>query len=85
MAQNKKVIKYHKNRQFDIGVVIFLIIIIYVLYSFISYITSSPVAVYEVTQGTIATNNVYRGLIIRDETVEYANQAGYINYYIPRI
>lgn len=83
MAQNKKVIKYHKNRQFDIGVVIFLIIIIYVLYSFISYITSSPVAVYEVTQGTIATNNVYRGLIIRDETVEYANQAGYINYYIP--
>ena len=83
MAQRNKVIKYHKNSRFDIGVVIFLIIIIYVLYSFFAYITSSPIAVYEVTQGTIATNNVYRGLIIRDETIEYANQTGYINYYIP--
>lgn len=51
-------------------------------FNLISYLTSSPVAEYEVGQGTIATNHVYRGLIIRDETIVYAGQSGYINYYI---
>ena len=51
-------------------------------FNLISYLTSSPVAEYEVGQGTIATNHVYRGLILRDETVVYAGQSGYINYYI---
>ena len=45
-------------------------------------LTSSPVAEYEVGQGTIATNHVYHGLILRDETVVYAGQSGYINYYL---
>lgn len=47
-----------------------------------TYFTSDSIAEYEVTQGNIATNNVYRGLIIRNETVVYAEQTGYINYYI---
>lgn len=51
-------------------------------FNLISYLTSRPVAEYEVGQGTIATNHVYRGLIIRDETIVYAGQSGYINYYI---
>lgn len=60
----------------------FVIIIIYVIFNLISYLTSSPVAEYEVGQGTIATNHIYHGLILRDETVVYAGQSGYINYYL---
>lgn len=82
MANKDKVIKIHRGPNLNIGVVVFLIIIIYVVFNLISYLTSSPVAEYEVGQGTIATNHVYRGLIIRDETVVYAGQSGYINYYI---
>ena len=82
MARKNNVIKMRRIPSLNVGVVIFLIIIIYMAFNLFSYLTSSPVAEYEVGQGTIATNHVYRGLIIRDETVVYAGQSGYINYYI---
>ena len=46
----------HHGLNLNIGIVIFVIIIIYVIFNLISYLTSSPVAEYEVGQGTIATN-----------------------------
>lgn len=82
MENKEKVIRMRRTPNLNIGVVIFIIIIIYMAFNLVSYLTSSPVAEYEVGQGTIATNHVYRGLIIRDETVVYAGQSGYINYYI---
>ena len=39
------------------------------------------VSVYEVKQGTIAANNIYKGLIIRSEEIVYADQTGYVDYY----
>jgi hypothetical protein len=66
----------------NIGIVIFVVIIIYVGFNVFSYLTSNPVSEYEVSQGTIATNHVYHGLILRDETIVYAGQTGYINYYL---
>lgn len=82
MADNQKVVKMRHARGLNIGVVIFVIIIIYVIFNIYSYLTSSPIAEYEVGQGTIATNHVYSGLILRDETIVYAGQSGYINYYL---
>lgn len=67
---------------FNIGVVIFFIIIIYVLFNIFSYFTKSHIAEYQVQQGTIASNYIYQGIIVRDETVEYSPQNGYINYYV---
>ncbi len=67
---------------FNIGVVIFFIIIIYVLFNIFSYFTKTHIAEYQVQQGTIASNNIYQGIILRDETVEVADRSGYINYYI---
>ena len=82
MARKQNVVRMHHGLNLNIGIVIFVIIIIYVIFNLISYLTSSPVAEYEVGQGTIATNHVYHGLILRDETVVYAGQSGYINYYL---
>ena len=82
MANKEKIIRIRRIPSLNIGIIVFLIIIIYMGFNLISYLTSSPVAEYEVGQGTIATNHVYRGLIIRDETIVYAGQSGYINYYI---
>lgn len=66
----------------NIGVVVFVTIILYVIFNIYSYLTSDTVAEYEVSQGAIAANHVYRGLILRDETIVYAGQSGYINYYL---
>ena len=49
--QNKKVVKFHKVSQLNIGVVIFLIIFIYLLYNIYQYFTTEQIAIYEVSQG----------------------------------
>ncbi len=46
------------------------------------YFTKDHISVYEVEQGTIASNNVYNGLILRDETVYTSEYEGAINYYV---
>ena len=82
MAKNEKVIKYRRPKNFNIGVIIFTIIIIYVIFNIISYFSSSSIAEYEVQQGTIATNYVYKGFVLRDEQVRYSSTDGYLNYYV---
>ena len=80
--KKQKIVKYRRPRNFNIGVVIFFIIIIYVMFNIFSYFTKTHIAEYQVQQGTIASNYVYQGIIVRDETVEQAKHTGYINYYI---
>ncbi len=80
--KNKKVVKMSRPHSINIGVVVFVTIILYVIFNIYSYLTSDTVAEYEVSQGAIAANHVYRGLILRDETIVYAGQSGYINYYL---
>ena len=82
MAEKNKIVKYRSPMNFNIGVVIFFIIIIYVLFNIFSYFTKTHIAEYQVQQGAIASNYIYQGIIVRDETVEYATQDGYINYYV---
>lgn len=45
----------------DIGTVIFFIILIYLLFSIMVYLTSRKTAVYEVRMGTLSENAAYRG------------------------
>lgn len=78
---NKKVVKFHKQSHLNIGIIVFLIIFIYMLYNIFQYFTTEQAAVYEVSQGTIAQNNTFTGLALRTETVYNAESSGYINYY----
>lgn len=82
MSEKKNIVRAKNVGNFNIGVVIFFIFIIYVLFNIFSYLTKSHIAEYQVQQGTIASNYIYQGIIIRDETVEYADKNGYINYYV---
>ena len=82
MLNKNKIVKYKNTYDFNIGFIIFFIIIIYVLFNVFSYFTKNTIAEYEVQQGTIASNYVYQGVIIRDETVEYAGKDGFVNYYV---
>ncbi|MCI5822287.1 MAG: hypothetical protein MR010_04560 [Lachnospiraceae bacterium] len=81
MKQNNKIIKFHKQIQFNIGIVIFGIILLYVLFHVFSYITSDSVTVYEVNEGSISENKNYRALAIRQEEVVNAEASGTIFYY----
>lgn len=82
MAKEKNIVKYKKPLHFNMGLIIFLVIIVYIAFNIFQYMTSETIAAYEVTQGSIAANNTYRGLALRSETVVYADRDGYINYYM---
>ena len=82
MNEHKKVVKYRKPFNINIGVIIFIIIFIYLVFNVFTYITTTHTSVYEVEQGTMAENNVYRGLILRDETIVTSQYAGSLNYYV---
>lgn len=78
----KKILKYHTGFNLNIGFIVFFVIIIYVIFHIFTYFTSNPVSEYEVQQGTIATNNIYKGMIIREESVVYAEESGNLNYFV---
>ena len=79
--KNKKIVKFHRTPRFNVGILVFLIIFIYMVYNIFQYFTAKHVAVYEVTQGTITQENTFTGVILREEKVFTVEKSGYINYY----
>lgn len=66
---------------FNIGLVMFSIIFLYLLISILRYFTTEHTLIYEVRKGSIMQDNVYTGLVMRHETVTIAPKDGYIQYY----
>ena len=78
--KNKRVVKYRKPLHLNVGVVVFLIIFVYIICLASSYFQRDHISIYEVTEKSISDDNTFRGIILRDETLYYADKAGYINY-----
>ena len=73
--------KYRKPLNLNIGMLIFGVIFFYVVVCVIIYFQTSHIVRYEVQEGSLATDTVYRGVALRDETVVNAETAGYVSYY----
>lgn len=82
MSKNNKIVKYKKPFSINIGVVIFVIIFIYLIFNVFSYVTTVHISPYEVEHGTMAENNVYTGLILRKEQVYNSDYTGALNFYV---
>ena len=81
--EKNNVVDYHSRPiNVNIGLIIFVIIFIYLLFNVFSYMTETHVSVYEVQQGTIAVNNVYEGLVLRNEQIYTTDHSGSINYCV---
>lgn len=61
--------------------VLFGVIFIYVVVCVVMYFQTSHIIRYEVEEGSLAVDTIYRGVVLRDETVIYTQSAGYVNYY----
>jgi hypothetical protein len=61
---------------------IFAMIFIYLVFTVYSYMTKEKIQFYEVTDGSIVDDKSYTGIILRQETTQYADSAGAINYYV---
>lgn len=65
----------------NIGTMLFGVLLLYMIFSAILYLTSDKVESYQVILGPLSRNETYTGLAIREESVYKADSDGYITYY----
>ena len=78
---SNKITKYRKPLNLNIGMIIFAVIFIYIVICVFMYFTSKHIIWYEVKAGALSTNNIYKAVALRDETIVPATDAGYVNYF----
>lgn len=61
--------------------IFFAFIFLYSLVVVISSLRTDYIVRYEVKEGSLAVDNIYRGIAIRNEQVQYTQVAGHVNYY----
>lgn len=80
--KNKKIIRYRRPLNINVGMIIFALIFVYMVFSISTYLRRDKVQFYEVQEGGIVNNKNYTGIILRQEEVKNADRSGYVNYYI---
>lgn len=81
---NKDVIsmkKYKNKGHWNIGLILFGAIFVYLFFTVMIYLTKDRIAVYEVREGSILKDTAFTGTVLRSETVVNAEQDGYVNYF----
>ncbi len=78
-----KVVAYRQPLNLNVGMILFGVVLVYVVYSIVRFLTAKHVVAYEVRTGSISANQVYQGLCLRSEEIVYSDYAGYVNYYSP--
>ena len=79
--QKKKVVKYRRPWNLNIGMLIFGFIFVYILISVVTYFRSEHIVGYEVNEGSLSASNTYTGIAIREEKVITSAGNGYVNYF----
>ncbi len=86
MAKKAKKLKksyvIKKPININIGTIIFLFIFVYLVIIVFNYFSKDKIHIYEVVEGSLASNSYYTGLILRNEEIYTAEQAGYVNFYM---
>lgn len=78
---NNNISPIKKPINVNIGLIFFLVIMIYIIICVFMFLSSKHIMGYEVKTGSLSVSNVYEGIAIRDETIITSNGAGYVNYY----
>ena len=80
--KNKKIIRYRRPLNINVGMIIFALIFVYMVFSVTAYLRRDKVMFYEVQEGSIVNNKNYTGIILRQEEVKTTDRSGYVNYYV---
>lgn len=80
-ASGNKIAKYKRPINLNIGMIIFAVIFIYVIICVFMYLSTEHVVGYEVQEGALSSDNIYRGIALRKEKIITGTNAGYTNYY----
>lgn len=73
--------KYRRPLNLNIGMIIFAVIFVYVVICVIMYLSTEHIVGYEVKEGSLSSDNIYKGIALRTERIISSTNAGYTNYY----
>ncbi len=79
-THNSKVVKY-KRTKFNIGSVLFFIILLYVLFVSVHFLRKEHISIYEVNEKQMSDDNMVTGIALRTEHIYTASNPGYVSYY----
>ncbi len=79
MADN--IIRVKKRKDVNIGIIVFLVILVYIISYVYTFWTKAEIPLYEVQPGELYVTSQCDGMILREEELVYTEIAGYLNYY----
>ncbi len=79
--KGNKITPYVHPPNTNIGMLIFAAIFIYVVVCVFTYFRTDHIVGYNVTEGSLTSNSIFRGIALRTEEIVTATDAGYINYF----
>jgi len=77
-----KIVQFPKFQHINLGLIIFGFIFVYILIMVFLSFADKNISGYVVTEGSLSSNTVYRGIALRDEEKVLMDQAGYVNFYV---
>ena len=80
--KTKKVVRYRRPLNINVGMIIFALIFAYMAFYVYTYIRRDKIEFYEVSEGGIVNDQRHTGIIFREEETKYTDRAGNINYYL---
>ena len=72
----------NKRTGLNIGFVIFVFILGYILVSFLLSLRKPQPSIYEVQKISLATNNLARAVVVREEQNVVTDYSGYVSFYL---
>ncbi len=79
--KNSNIIRFHRNIQLNVGMIICTLILIYLLFHIFTYSTSKNISIYEVNEGSITYDDKYTALAIRQEEIMPSDRDGNVYYF----
>lgn len=81
MAKTVNINDYRTPLKYKLLIIVIITTALYTAFSFYTQLSRNAVFFYEVKEGSIINNKEYSGLILRNEIIQRAPAAGYINFY----
>ena len=77
-----KVVKYRKPLNFNLGIIVFGLLFVYIVIRIYTSFQDESIAGYEVKAGSLAVSTNFNALALRTEKIVTSNYTGYANFYV---
>lgn len=81
LSTSGRVVKFRRRRTLNIGIIIFVILLIYIAINIFIYFTKEHISIYEVQEGFNTVDSRVNGMVLREEHLVTTEKAGFVYYF----